>query len=382
MLVGTVNPNGTVSFTPISGSADAVGAVEPAIYGNQNVTINVHSTSFSIDSITTPGTKVWSIGVGLRNLLTYPIGANQNAAVPSDIMGIFVLFWSLPVVTAPSACACTVTVSNAMGAANFTAPSQSYFYYGNRLQAVQPMASTDTTTNDPVWQFTGPSAVTGFSFVLLVSAAWPPPFQTQWTVRYNGLTDSLPNGSAEPRWDFTGLSLAGGGSWTTAGAMVTAFPGHDATFVRQDSLGALTDAFFDATLAVGNAHNGVAENYFGFYDPKAYFVGIALDQVGFVSWSSLSAPRLPWVFVGPTYQFPGPDGSAFHSYRLRKYGSDSVVLCVDGARVLAAAAAAIPNATLSTAVEVWGSNRETPGVSLATWTSVSYTIGSAGSGCS
>ena len=256
MLVGTVNDSaGIVTFEPLDNSADMFGAPTPAIYGTQNVTISLHSTSFSIDSTTTPGTKVWSIGVGLRNLETYPIGANYGAVSPPDTMGVFVFFSSLPVVTLPSGCGCTVTVTNPMGTRNFSNPSQPFYWYNSRLQKKQVTASTDTTVNNPIWKFTGPKAVHAFTFVLLVSAAWPRPFDTQWSVTYDGTADSLPDTQGKPHWNFDGILGGGTESWSASGLQLAAVINKDAYLIRNDSVGAATPLVYSATLSVSLANN-------------------------------------------------------------------------------------------------------------------------------
>jgi hypothetical protein len=379
-LVGTVDDaTGTVTFTPLAASANSYGATDPAIYGNQNVTISVHSTSFSIDSVTTPGTKVWSIGVGLRNLLAYPIGSNQNATPPADSTGIYVFFSTLPIVTLPSGCGCTVTVTNGMGTAAFTSPTpQPYFWYRNRLKKAGTAGGLDTTINNPVWKFTGQSTVHAFTFVVLISSAWPPPFQTQWVVSYNGTTDSLIDTQAEPRWPLDGFTGGGSEAWSPSGLALTAAAGTDVYPIRNDSLSATGSAIFDAALKVSNANNGVPESFFGFFVPKVYLVGVAQDKVGFLT---LTGPPYIWVFTGPTYTFPAANGTALHSYRLRKFAGDSVVLCVDGARVLGATAASLGGSGVVGAIEAFGTAGQS-GSAAATWTFASYTIGSAGSGCS
>lgn len=379
-VVGTVDDaTGTVTFTPLATSASSDGAADPAIYGSQNTTINVHSTSFSIDSVTTPGTKVWSIGVGLRNLLAYPVGSNQNATAAADSTGVFVFFSTLPIVTLPSGCGCSVTVKNAMGAASFTTPApQPYFWYANRLKKAGTAGGTDSTVNNPVWKFTGQSTVHAFTFVLLISAAWPPPNETQWVVSYNGTTDSLIDTKASPPWKLDGFTGGGSEAWSASGLALTAPAGKDLYPIRNDSLSATGSAIFDATLSLSNANNGVPESFFGFFVPKVYLVGVAKDKVGFLT---LTGPPYVWAFTGPTYSFPGPNGTTPHSYRLRKFAADSVVLCVDGARVLAATAASLGGSGVNGAIEAFGTAGQS-GPAAATWTFASYTIGSAGTGCS
>ena len=380
VVIGTVDDAaGTVTFTPLAASASAYGAASPAIYGSQNVTINIHSTSFSIDSFTTPGTKVWSIGVGLRNLLAYPIGSNQSATAPADSTGIFVFFSTLPIVTLPSGCGCTVTVTNAMGAASFTTPTpQPYFWYANRLKKAGTAGGTDSTINNRVWKFTGQSTVHAFTFVLLINSDWPPPSQTQWVVSYNGTKDSLIDTQASPPWKLDGFTGGGSEAWSPSGLALSAVAGKDLYPIRNDSLSATGSAIFDATLSVSSANNGIPESFFGFFVPKVYLVGVAQDKVGFLA---LTGPPYVWVFTGPTYTFPGPNGTALHSYRLRKFAADSVVLCVDGARVLGATAASLGGSGVVGAIEAFGTGGQS-GSAAATWTAASYQIGSAGSGCS
>jgi hypothetical protein len=380
IIVGAVTASG-ISFITTTASADITGHADPATYGSQNVTMNVHSTSFSIDSVTTPGTKVWSIGVGLRNLLAYPIGANQGAISPQDTLGVFAFFSVLPVVTKPSSCACTVTVANAMGAGNFTGMTQPYFWYPARLQAAPSASGLDSTTSNPVWKFSGPKTVTAFTFVLLISTAWPPSQESQWGVSYVASTDSNPNTQADPRWKATHFEAGiGSSTWAATGLTLNSTPGGDIIEARNDSLSSNEQAVFDISMQAKNANAGKAENVFGFFDPGYFVIGIAKDQVGFV----IPDVSQQWVFTGTTYPFPASGGNAtqLHHYRLRKYGRDSTRLCVDNVAALKITGApSLLSSSSTTVTEFFGAASQTgPGVSI--WMSAAYTLGAAGSGCS
>jgi hypothetical protein len=156
--------------------------------------------------------------------------------------------------------------------------------------------------------------------------------------------------------------------------------GHDVYMLRNDSITAAAPVVFDATLSVSNRNIGIPENLFGFAVTKIYIVGVAPSKVGFLALNTATTPA-SWVFVGPTYTFPGPDGTTSHRYRLRKFGADSAVLRVDGARVLRATAGSLTGPGIIGATALFGT-AGLSGTSASTWASAAYTIGLAASGCS
>ena len=119
MLRGTMREDGTLVLESLDpsiqiGDTNASGA----IYGNQNVTVKVTASNFSI--VTSGATKTWTFTLAVHNLLNYPIGSVDGAAVPFDTVGVFVFFATAPSVVSPTNCGCSVSVLNTQGAANFS----------------------------------------------------------------------------------------------------------------------------------------------------------------------------------------------------------------------------------------------------------------------
>lgn len=389
MISGSVDAAGLVSFDPIGPAPAAAGhapGISAAIYGDQNVTVRLYSSDFQIDSTSTPGTKKWSFKVGLRNYLSYPIGSNQGAPQPDDTLGVYVAIVEDPIVTSTSGkCTgskCKLVVANADGVGAFTATGQKYFYWRERLAAKQPAAGADTTSTRRLWTFSGPAAITGFRFVVMVNAAWPPPHDASWNVFYDATTDSLPDSAAEPRWKTmsTGGLFSGPGteSWSTAGLLLTADDNESLYMYRSDSLGTKESAYIEARLEVnGDDPVGI----FGLQGSgRLAAVAVADGEVGFVDLEHdmlwIFDLGYQWTFVGSTHELRGNGGRKTHTYRLRKFGADSVRLEVDGARVLGMKVSQLPQASgqLSNATAFFGASG-TNGGANSTWSHVTYNFG-------
>jgi len=73
---------GTMTFEPIASRAVSGGAgiISAAIYGNQGVTVRIFNSPVVTSMSATPGKKTFTANVGIRNLLSYPIGDEQSAA--------------------------------------------------------------------------------------------------------------------------------------------------------------------------------------------------------------------------------------------------------------------------------------------------------------
>ena len=113
---------------PVGGSS-----ISPAIYGNQGVTAQIYNTPVVMTQ-PSPTVRRFEAQVGVRNLLSHVVGDEQSGAATPDTIGIFVFFTSGPTVTAPSPCpGCTVTMVSHHGSQTFTAPSQKYFHWQERL---------------------------------------------------------------------------------------------------------------------------------------------------------------------------------------------------------------------------------------------------------
>ena len=170
MVRGTVREDGTLVLESLDPSIQAGESnASAAIYGSQNVTAKVTSSAFSV--VDNGTTKTWKFKLAVHNLLNFPIGSIDGAAVPWDTTGMYAFFSTAPSVISPSGCGCAVTVAATQGQASFTSTNQPYYWYQNRLAAKgQP---GDSTTDNPGWTFTAPSRVTSFRFALLLSTPWP-----------------------------------------------------------------------------------------------------------------------------------------------------------------------------------------------------------------
>lgn len=330
-LRGTVDvATGTLTFDPMAaGPSASIGGghgISAAVYGDQGVTVRIYNSPVSV-AAAGPGKKRYSAQVGVRNLLAHPIGDEQGAIPSSHNLGIFVFVTAGPTVTgtsSPCSPACTVNVVGQHGIFAFTTPGQRYWFWSEQLAPAGQVG--DTTLNRKTWTFEADTQVTAFQFDVLVSAAWPPPFDTRWKVNYGG--DSLPNNGTEPVW----VRSAVGGATTQLNTpsvgmiRILASSGQRLTYFRIDSLGSTSDAYMEARFQVDfNFLLTNPEVSFGF-DDRAKFIaaGASSARAGFLTGSGSLAFQTNKSVVLTT--------SSFHTYQLRKYGADSVVLFIDGAR--------------------------------------------------
>jgi hypothetical protein len=329
---------GTMTFEPIAPRAVSGGAgiISAAIYGNQGVTVRIFNSPVITALSATPGKKTFTANVGIRNLLTYPIGDEQSAAAPMDTIGVDVFLGSGPTVVAtssPCSPGCTVTVKNVDGSRSFNAPNQQYWHYPDRLGAAG--SGTDTTRVRKVWTFEADTQVTNFSFNVVVNAPWPAPYETRWKVDFEA--DSVPQAPVAPRWQ---AIIDGAGATITLGSpsagIMTASTANKSTqaFVRYDSLAATTSAYMEARLRRNDPGTKSDEVVLGMADAAKFIaIGFTGTRVGFLS--------ATYQFSGTTYAV---SVTSFHTYQLRKFGADSVQLLVDGARVGSRVYGALPNA--------------------------------------
>lgn len=327
---------GTMTFEPIAQRAfSGAGVISAAIYGNQGVTVRIFNSPVITSISATPGKKIFTANVGIRNLLPYPIGDEQSAAAPVDTMGLDVFMGSGPTVVAtssPCSPGCTVTVKNADGSRAFNSPNQQYWHYDDRLGAAG--SGTDTTRVRKVWTFEADTQVTNFSFNVVVNAPWPAPYETRWKVDFEA--DSLPQSPAGTRWQ---QIIDGAGTTLTLGSpsagMMTVATAKKVThaFARYDSLATANSAYVEARLRRNDAGGKPEEVVLGMADDSRFIaIGFTSTRVGFLGVS--------YQFVGSSYAV---SASSFHTYQLRKFGADSVQLLVDGARVGSRAYTAFPN---------------------------------------
>ena len=331
-LRGTVDlVAGTMTFERVpapSSSLRGTNAVSASIYGDQGITVRIYNTPVVVTSGPNPGKKRYTASVGVRNLQPFPIGDEQGGATPSDTSGIFVFMNGGPTATrisSPCTPACSVTVANAHGRLAFNAPNQPYWYWKDRLTAAG--GTRDTTLTRMSWSFEADTQVTGFTFDVLVAAAWPAPHETRWKTELPG--DSLPHLTAEPRWlrdAVAGTETVAVDPSTPGSIVLTSAANGSQTFERRDSIGPSSDAYMEARLRLNSAPSK-PEVSFGMYDGTR-FIGVGLNgtRVGFVD------PG----FNGNGVSVSSPT-TTFQTYRIRKFGADSVQLLVNGTRVLSRA---------------------------------------------
>lgn len=389
VVMASVDGAGNVTVTPLQGtSSDLAPGVDGSIYGTQNVNVRVYAAAATV--ATQGNTKTWTMKFGVRNLLPYPIGSNQSGPIPNDTTGIFLAVIGGPTVTqtstnCPGTCAMSIVAYDGTG--TFTAPNQRYVYWRERLAAKQPVAGADTVSARRTIQFTSPKQVTNFSFFLIVGADWPAPAQTNWSVFYNAPTDSAPDQHAKPIWRTGHMSLSGSGteSWSkTAGVDSLILANNkDYYLFRRDSLAAATPAYFEAHVKVNNGGQFKPETVFGFLDgTRMAAVGMTSSQIGFVKYAFLAknilGHGLPQSnFVDST----SVNATTSHTYRLRKFGSDSVTLEVDGVRRLGLTYSKLPTVALdSVAVFTTGpaeffGDGSVSGNHNSAWSVVTYGIG-------
>jgi hypothetical protein len=361
--------NGTLTFEPIalasSGSSVAPG-FSGQIYGVQGSTVRIYNSAVTVTNPSSPGKKTFSGNVGVRNLLAFKIGDEQSGT-PTDTNGIFVFVNSGPTVIRPSPCAgCTVTVKNSHGALTFNAPLQRYWYWLDRLDAAN--GTRDTTLVRKAWVFEADTQVTGFSFDVLVSAAWSSPNETRWKVDYQA--DSLPDTQAEPNWILNQVGTGTYNNSVTAGQLRLS-PGaapNEINFYRRDSMATLANAYVEAqvkyngpTTALAGARILIDNNV------KGIALGIAANRVGFINATN--------AFIGTPFTIVTTD--SLHTYQLRKYAGDSAVFFVGGVRRGALAYATFPATPFPGTAPLVGFGHLGAGTATSDWNYVVYEIGAA-----
>lgn len=369
---------GSLTFerrAPVSVSRRLRSDLVPAgIYGDQGVTVRIYNSPVTITNPSRPGKKTFSAPVGLRNLLAFPIGDEQGAGTPADTMGIYVFVNSGPTVTGTSSScspACTVTVQNHHGTQAFNNPSQQYWHWPERVGATG--AGSDTTLARRAWVFEADTQVTGFQFDVLVSAAWARPNETRWKIGFEG--DSVPHTTAEPRWRRTTSGTAGTVTLDSpsTGIITLGTPnGASHWFSRRDSVGSTISAYVEARVRRNSPLSGNPEVSFGIDDNNKFIaVGLGDDRVGFLK---------------PDFSFLRSQitttPASFHTYRIQKFGADSVQLLIDGTRADSRTYASFENSTNTTIPSFFyfggpgsGSPPSSSGGNSSSWDYVIYEIG-------
>jgi hypothetical protein len=216
-----------------------------------------------------------------------------------------------------------VNVVGQDGIFSFTTPGQRYWFWGEQLAAAGQVG--DTTMFRRTWTFEADTQVTTFQFDVLVSAAWPSPHQTRWAVHFGG--DSLPNDGTEPRWVRSGSSATTSLNQPSVSHIrITVSSGGTLTYYRVDSLNTASNAYIETRLAL--------ENAFFLTNPEVSF-GLD-DRTKFIA-AGMSGARAGFLTGSGSLAFSASEPMttmSFHTYQLRKFASDSVVLYVDGARLI------------------------------------------------
>jgi len=334
-LRGTVDvASGTLTFDPVSssGGPTAGTGVSASIYGDQGVTVRIYNSAV-VTSAPVAGKKTYSANVGIRNLLAYRIGDEQNGAAPADTLGIYVFTNTAPTVSGTSSpCTCTVTVRNASGSRPFTSlANQPYWYWPELLGAAN--GGSDTTLFRKSWVFEADTQVTRFNFDVLVSAAWSAPNESVWKVEYSA--DSLPDTQAKPRWRKFGTSK-----------VTTLIVGNllqldlqrskdSIMYVRRDSISSAASGLMEATFRLDSGGGSASPQAGIAIDDKNRYIGLFVTDT-----SGANAARVG--FLSSTGAFVAGASDvvsvhALHTYQIQKYGADSVVAYVDGSRRFKAA---------------------------------------------
>jgi hypothetical protein len=377
-LRGTVDvATGTLTFEPVSSTGASVPAsgVNASIYGEQGVTISIYNSAV-VTSAPVAGKKTYSANVGVRNMLGYRIGDEQNAASPGDTLGIYIFTNTAPVVTGTSSpCSCTITVKNPSGSRPFTTlASQPYWFWPELLGAKG--GGSDTTIARRAWVFEADTQVTGFSFDVLVSAAWSSPNETVWKAEY--APDSLPEAQSKPRWRKFGTSKVTAAIVGTNLALDLQRSKDSVMYVRRDSLSSATNALMESTMRLDDGGNSQAPQAGIAMDDKTRFIALLISDS-----TTTAKARVGFLATGGGFVAGASDTVMVHAmrtYQIRKYGADSVVALVDGTRRLKVAYSALP-VTKAAAIDpssfAFGITSTSSKNTATTWSHVLYQIGQA-----
>jgi hypothetical protein len=352
-LRGTVDlDRGTLEFAPVG--PNTLPGFAPAIYGDQGVNMRLYNSPVALDSSTS--TWRWTANVGVRNMRSHPIGDEEASGAPVDTMGVFVFFVQEPVVAQPCA-GCFARIANFHGTMSFDAPQRKYFHWADRLGEIgSPLG--DTTRERRTWTFETSAGVRAFSFTVLVSAAWPAPYENRWRIEYTA--DVLPSTSA-PAWKFNGS----GGNASVSGGSLLLRGQFSGLFYRRDPIAPTQNAYVNAVVRFSGGGSRPELGLILSDRVKLIGLGVANGVVGFISSSG--------TFLSGTTSALGNGG---HELQLRKYAADSAVYFVNGARRGATSYASLSADTFTPAMSsVLFGGLPTSDGSNSTWESVIYEIG-------
>jgi len=301
IIYGTVSGDTMrAEFVPVGLPITGHSAISPSIYGGTG-TVAV-TGEFVSDVQNPPSSRTWTFKVHMENLLSYAIGSNYSDgnATPPDTGGVFLFFQSNPVISQPFPCpGCVVSDTNYAGIGNFSAVGQKYYWYKDRPTSVQGSPSTDTTS-DQNWVFVatpydpgGGRGVNAFSWMMLVSAAWPADPDSATTYTYNALTDSEPDLHGKPQWkppfaQDNGLTTLGSESWTAGSGLTLTANANSSIFLARDDSTDLANwnSGMQAKVNVLNTGSDSVQAVIGLVGQtaldKQLFVGVWPDSVAFL----------------------------------------------------------------------------------------------------
>jgi hypothetical protein len=169
---------GTRMTAAVSSSALAPRFV---VVSSQGVLVNLIFANVAFDSLT----NIFSFTTRVQNLMTQPIGTTDG--VTTAPLGVAVFYTTPPHPTNGSG---TVTPTNAICCATFTAANQAYYSY-------TPFIKPDSTSAPQTWTFLLASTVQSFGFAVEVSAPVP---AEQSVLRWRTLRQGISQAAFHDVW--------------------------------------------------------------------------------------------------------------------------------------------------------------------------------------
>jgi len=402
---------GEVTTHPLESSAATASGVDARFFGAPGTI----SHTFTLRGGAPTAGNTFTLDDRIENAFSFPIGTDLMHATgvfPEDTMGVYVYMAILPTVTAgctPSGTCSVAADSGEDGAFPFTTPTpQPYMFFKTILEAADhaPHHGLDFTDQSNVggidyfrsFSFRAKPGVTNFKFGVSASAAVVKPNETRWKVTY--IADSLPNrvgtSLADLRSDPDWRRGASAGAVSDTSIVATGCPAGGTTkclrissvtpsngaladdslfYYRSDSVGTTDNAYISATVSVsGNKPNNPTV-FIGMQDRVHLMLfGISQNKLGFCDGTG--------AFVGT------PTTTTATSYRISKFGTDSVVVYLDGATTSTinvaystlppAPAFATPNKFFWFGNRVQFASSPKPSGDISLWSSVVYEIGVTG----
>lgn len=402
---------GKVTSYPVE-SSNAPSAVDASIIGG---TATIFHNFQLMGGAPTTGNH-FTLTDRIENKNAFAIGTHLRHATgvfPEDTMGVYVFVSIAPTVIAgcTQGPTCNVTVDSTDGAFPFTSPTaQPYMFFKTILEAADGTLESGLDYTNQLSLggshidyfrsivFKASSAVTNFKFGVTVSTALVAPNATRWRVGYTG--DSLPNrvgtGLADLRSEPDWRRGASAGAVIDTSIIATGCPAGGTTkclrissvtpangaladdslfYYRSDSLATGDNAYISASVTVsGNKPNNPTV-FIGMQDRVHLMLfGISQNKIGFCDGNG--------AFVGT------PTTINATSYRISKFGTDSVVVYLDGATTSSinvaystlpgAPPVATPNKFFWFGNRVQFASSPKPSGDISLWSNVVYEIGVTG----